>query len=171
MLAQSACHDLASFYFKSLPFFRFKIDNCSLKICLELLSPRFLKSFVLVPVNYLNSLHVLHSFVSQLSAKKDCECLFQHLGSRIVLLSSNLFAFFKNTSWLWHHQNFCITQGVQILPKSLHLSEHNLFRQRSKVFCSFIHLVVSLLGVPWGQEFILSVEFLPLFSDWKVFLF
>lgn len=128
MLAKSACHDLTSFCFKSFPFFRFEIDNCSLKICLELLSPLFLKSFVFVPVNYLNSLHVLHSFVAKLGAKKDCECLFQYLGSRIVLLSSNLFAFFKNTSRLWHHQNFCITQSVQILSKSLHLSEHNLFR-------------------------------------------
>lgn len=76
MLAQSAFHDLASFYFKSLPFFRFEIDNCSLKICLELLSPLFLKFFMLVPVSYLNSLHILHSFVAQLCAKKDCECFF-----------------------------------------------------------------------------------------------
>jgi hypothetical protein len=64
MLAQSVFHYLTSFYFKSLPFFRFEIDNSFLKIGLELLSPFFLKSFVLVPINYLNSLHVLHSFVA-----------------------------------------------------------------------------------------------------------
>jgi len=64
MLAQSVLHDLPSFDFESLSFFRFEIDNSSLEILLKLFCPIFLKFFMSVLANYLNSLHIPQSLAT-----------------------------------------------------------------------------------------------------------